>query len=198
MVQFGLGSPNAVLIFPKGTPCDKNGNWIADDTPPPPVEPRNPDNWAPFNNGLPFRTANSFFKNKFSAGKIDEILQLWAESLAQHGDIPPFLNHQELYDSIDSIPLGCVPWESFSFAYDDPGITPDSPKWMTTDYTIWYRDPCQLFLKMLQNPDFATTFDYAPLRQYDKDGNRRYENFMSGDWAWKQVVRERFWTIRRC
>ncbi len=59
---------------------------------------------------------------------------------------------------------------------------------MTTDYTIWYRDPHQLFLNILQNPDFATTFDYAPLREYDKDGNRQYKNFMSGDWAWKQAV----------
>jgi hypothetical protein len=96
--------------------------------------------------------ANSFFKNKFSAGKIDGILQLWAELLAQHGDVPPFLNHQELYDGINSIPLGCVPWESFSFAYDNPDITPNSPKWMTTDYTIWYHNPRQLFLKMLQIP----------------------------------------------
>jgi hypothetical protein len=59
---------------------------------------------------------------------------------------------------------------------------------MTTDYTIWYRNPRQLFLNMLQNPDFATVFDYAPLREYDKDGNRQYKNFMSGNWAWKQAV----------
>lgn len=109
--------------------------------------------------------------------------------MAKHDDDPPFINHQDLYDSIDSIPLGSVPWESSSFTYNDPDITPDSPKWMTSDYTIWYRDPCQLFLQMLQNPDFATTFDYSPLHQYDKEGNRQYQNFMSGNWAWKQAVR---------
>lgn len=151
-------------------------------------KPQHPNDWTPFDDSLSFKTANSFFKSKFSAGKIDNILQLWAESLERHGDDLPFLNHQDLYDTIDAIPLGSVPWESFSFAYTGPDITPDSPKWMTADYTIWYRDPHQLFLLMLQNSDFATDFDYAPLRQYDEDGNRRYQNFMSGDWAWKQAV----------
>ena len=40
---------------------------------------------------------------------------------------------------------------------------------------------------MLENPDFAEHFDYAPHQQYDTKG-RHYENFMSGDWAWKQAV----------
>ena len=46
------------------------------------------------------------------------------------------------------------------------------------------------FPNMLQNPDFANSFDYAPLREYDENGNCRYKNFMSGDWAWKQAVRQ--------
>ena len=41
---------------------------------------------------------------------------------------------------------------------------------------------------MLGNPDFAKDVDYSPLRQYDGKGIRQYENFMSGDWAWKQAV----------
>lgn len=131
-----------------------------------------------------------FFKNKFSAGKIDDILRLWSESLDRYGDEPPFQDHQEMYNTIDAIRLGSIPWESFSFTYSDPDITPDSPKWMTVDYTIWYRDPRQLFLNMLQNPDFVNAFDYIPFREYDEDGNRRYETFMSGDWAWKQAVSE--------
>jgi hypothetical protein len=60
---------------------------------------------------------------------------------------------------------------------------------MTADYTIWYRDPRLLFLNMLENPDFVENFDYAPLRQFNSMGSRCYQNFMSGDWAWKQAVR---------
>lgn len=106
----------------------------------------------------------------------------------QYGDNPPFMDHQDLYNTIDAIPLGGVPWQSFSLAYDNPDVTPDSPKWMTADYTIWYRDPCQLFLNILKNPDFAKSFDYAPLRQYDINGSHRYKIFMSGDCVWKQAI----------
>ena len=42
---------------------------------------------------------------------------------------------------------------------------------------------------MLKNPDFAKSFDAAPLWQYNENGDRQYENFMSGDWAWKRAVR---------
>jgi len=171
-----------------GMPCDKSGNQVDDSAPPPPFDYREPDDWSPFEDSLAFKTANSFFRNRFSAAKIDGILQLWSESLEQHDDDPPFANHQDLYKTIDAIPIGGVPWESFSFGFNSPDVTPDSPKWMTADFTIWYRDPRQLFLNMLQNPDFAPFFDYAPLRDYDEKGNRRYKNFMSGNWAWKQAV----------
>ena len=65
---------------------------------------------------------------------------------------------------------------------------------MTTEYTIWYRNPQRLFHNMLGNPEFAGHIDYAPLRQFSpsEDGDelvREYENFMSGDWVWKQAVR---------
>jgi hypothetical protein len=59
---------------------------------------------------------------------------------------------------------------------------------MDAEYTVWFRDPHKLFLNMLKNPDFEKSFDYAPYRQYDKKGDRRYEHFMSGDWVWQQAV----------
>ena len=41
---------------------------------------------------------------------------------------------------------------------------------------------------MLENPKFADHFDYAPVQKYDAKGDHVYENFMSGNWAWKQAV----------
>jgi Plavaka transposase len=58
---------------------------------------------------------------------------------------------------------------------------------MKNEYTIWFRDPLLLFKHMLENPSFASFFDYAPQQRF-ANGIRRYENFMSGDWAWKQAV----------
>lgn len=52
-----------------------------------------------------------------------------------------------------------------------------------SEYTIWFCDSCLLFKIMLENPDFARSFDYTLYQQYDKKGKCRYEHFMSGTWA---------------
>jgi hypothetical protein len=108
--------------------------------------------------------------------------------LEVHSDQPPFLDHKDVYETIDAIPIGGVPWQSSTFTYEGPKPSVDVPKWMEAEYTIWFRDPHRLFLEMLKNPDFVQSFDHTPYRQYDRSGNRQYENFMSGDWAWKQAV----------
>jgi len=174
-----------------GEPCDQEGNPLLDPEAPPPVpEPRNPDDWTPFESDLAFRLAEFLYKDdQTSAAKTDQFLQLMAASLATHGDTPPFVNHRELYETIDAIPVGGVPWQSFTFTYEGPKPADDPPKWMDAEYVVWYRDPHELFLEMLKNPEFAKSFDAAPLRQYNENGDRQYENFMSGDWAWKQAVR---------
>ena len=41
---------------------------------------------------------------------------------------------------------------------------------------------------MLSNPDFEGKIDYAPVQEYDSKGAHRFQNFMSGNWAWKQAV----------
>jgi hypothetical protein len=124
-----------------------------------------------------------------SAGNFDILSQLWTASLAPYDDTPPFANHSDLCKTIDATPLhvGGVPWQSITLSYN--GTKPDnSPAWMQAKYDVWYRDPCMLFKSMLGNPEFADHFDYAPSRRYDTKGDRVYEHFMSGDWAWKQAV----------
>ena len=162
--------------------------------PPPTIDACDSNDWAPFRDEIAFRTAEYFFKeDQTSAGKIDELLKLWAASLARHGDTPPFSDHQDLYDVIDSISVGGVPWKSHNFTYEGVRPEQDPPQWMTAEYTIWYRDPRQLFRIMIGNPEFNGHIDYAPLRQFALSENeeeliREYENFMSRDWAWKQAV----------
>ena len=100
--------------------------------------------------------------------------------MEDHDAQPPFFNHEDVYETIDAIPIGGVPWQSFTFTYDGPKPTVEVPTWMEAEYTIWFRDPHKLFLEMIKNPDFVDSIDYTPYRQYDEDGNRQYENFMSG------------------
>ena len=173
-----------------GMPCDTNGNYLDPSMPPPPHHPTDdPDDWTPYGSRLEFETAEFIFsRNQMLAGDIDILLDLWSASLFKHGDQPPFASHQELYDTIDSTPLGDVPWESFSVHYN--GIRPenDVPSWMDAEYDVWFRNPHTLVQNILSNPDFDNEFDYTPLQEHDMDGNHRFENFMSGNWAWKQAV----------
>jgi Plavaka transposase len=127
-------------------------------------------------------------RNQMSGGDIDFIFKLWAASLAAHHDLPPFSNHAEMYNSIDSTPLGDLPWEAFSLEYD--GVQPegDIPSWMGEKYEVWFRNPKTLVHNMLSNPDFEGEIDYAPVQEYDSNGVHRFQNFMSGNWAWKQAV----------
>ena len=173
-----------------GEPCNEDGSPLLDPESPPAANPREPNDWTPYKDRIAFEAAEFLFKRrKMSAADIDFLCQLWAASLAPHHDSPPFSNHQELHRTIDATSVGGVPWQSVSFSYDTDGPQPeDAPAWMENEYTIWFRDPLLLFRNMLENPSFADFFDYAPYQQF-ANGIRRYENFMSGDWAWKQAVR---------
>jgi len=123
-----------------------------------------------------------------SAGDIDTLVNLWAASLVAHNDTPPFANHSELYATIDATPLGDVPWESFTLKYNGEIPVENPPPWMVSDYDIWFRDPREIVQNLLSNADFDNEFDYSPLQEFDVDENHRYQDFMSGNWAWKQAV----------
>ena len=126
-----------------------------------------------------------------SARKIDDLLNIWAASLAPHHDDPPFKDHNELYSMIDTTPLpgGDANWKSFnlSFAADEE-LPPDAPNWKKMKWDVWYRDPRELINNLLQSPDFHNEFDYIPHQEYDLDGNHRFHNVMSGDWCWREAV----------
>jgi Plavaka transposase len=175
-------------IFYQAQPCDEDGILLLNPKVPPITQMRQQDDWTPYRDRVAFELADFLFqREQMSVGNIDILLHLWAASLAQHDDSPPFLNHQDLYDTIDATPIGGVPWQSASLSYDGPLPIQPFP-WMQSKYTIWFRDPRLLFKGMLENPDFAKSFDYRPYRQYDTRGSRRYEHFMSADWAWSQAV----------
>ena len=174
-----------------GSICNESGDDIPPDTPPTRRSSDNgPDDWTPYNSRVEFEVADFLYRrNQMSSGDIDFIFNLWAASLAVHDDTPPFESHVEMYDVIDSTPIGDVPWDSFSLLYN--GIRPaegEVPPWMTAEYDVWFRDPRQLVHNLISNPDFKEEFDYAPVQEYSTDGAHRFQDFMSGDWAWKQAV----------
>jgi hypothetical protein len=58
-------------------PCDQDGNFLPHNSPPP---PKNNDlDWSPFKNRSSFKLAKLVFEQaEMSAGKIDQLLRIWA------------------------------------------------------------------------------------------------------------------------
>ena len=167
-----------------------DGKELPADTPPLPRDlDREPDDWTPYNNRTEFEVADFLFRrNQMSAGNIDFILSLWAASLAPHNDEAPFSKATQMYDTIDETPLGDVPWQSFTLQFNGTRPAVEVPSWMDTDYDVWFRDPRVLIHNLLSNPDFKDEIDLAPFQEHSSDGAHRFQNFMSGLWAWKQAV----------
>ena len=126
-------------------------------------------------------------KSKMPVGQVDELLNIIAAMQATRGGEAAFTSHKDLYDTIDVTKLGNAPWNHFNLSYQ--GEKGNSPlKWKTEDFTVWFCNPWMVVHNLLSNPNFNNGFDYAPFQEHDKDGNHQYENFMSGNWCWRQVV----------
>lgn len=124
-----------------------------------------------------------------SAGHIDKLFKIWSDHAASTGSEAPFSNHKQLYSAIDTAPVGDVAWQSFKLKYS--GTLPDDgdvPAWMEDEHEVWFRDPRELLRNLLSNSDFDGEFDYTPFQEYDDRGNHRYQDFMSGNWAWRHAV----------
>ncbi|KAG1889010.1 uncharacterized protein F5891DRAFT_1131907 [Suillus fuscotomentosus] len=178
-----------LLTWLTGRPCDIHGCFLDDNALPPTHEPQSLNDWTPFRNRTEFETADFFYtQNPMPARKIDAHLALWASTLLKHGDAPPFADHQDLYATIDAIPLGEVKWECFSCSYTGEKPEGSYLPWMDSTFDVWYRDPHQVVRNMLANPDFAHEMDFRPYREYSTSGEERhYRDFMSADWAWDQA-----------
>src|SRR5229473_419952 len=84
----------------------------------------------------------------------------------------------------DLVILGGSPLVMYSGNLPAGGV----PPWMKATYDVWYRDPCVIVKNLLSNPDFKNEFDYSPVQEYDTEGNHRFHDFMTGNWAWHQAV----------
>ena len=124
-------------------------------------------------------------------GQVDQLMSLWAASLrsANKNTSPPFANHQDLLDTIDSTQDGNVPWDSFTISYSGP--LPDDeepPAWMLQKHEVCFRSPKEIVKNMLSNRDFDGEFDYVPRRDYDENGDRKYTDLFTGDRIWLHAV----------
>lgn len=95
------------MLHSLGRPCDANGTFLPDDTPPPPRATQANDDWSPFIDGIQYRLAEFLFRqDEMSQMKINTLLELWSESLKKYDASAPYERHSEMYTTIDSITLG--------------------------------------------------------------------------------------------
>ncbi|KAJ6548422.1 hypothetical protein B0H19DRAFT_1211517 [Mycena capillaripes] len=173
-----------------GLPCDRRGVTLPPGTDPPPnshLDGQAPGSWAPFESRTEFDFAHyHFVELQSSAAQIDKALDLWTAQILQHGESAPWQTAKDLYDTIDAIQHGDMPWKVCEITYTGPR-PPLPPKWMTETYQLCTRDSRLVLQQQLATPDFKDKIDYSPYRQFDGNGKRVWSNLMSGDWAWKQA-----------
>ncbi|KAG2105072.1 uncharacterized protein F5147DRAFT_654257 [Suillus discolor] len=172
-------------------PCNMDGIFLLPGTPLPPLENVATDDWTPFHNHTEFETAEFLYtQNQMPAGQINRLLDLWVSTLAKHNDKPPFADHHDLYDVIDSSPFGDVNWQNFTVTYDGERPEDGTKPWMDDKYKVWFCDPCEVVCNMLANPTYASEIDYCPYQEYSTEGDKhQWKDFMSGDWAWDLLRR---------
>ncbi|KAF8324638.1 hypothetical protein F5887DRAFT_1063400 [Amanita rubescens] len=168
-----------------GTPCNNLGQDLPADAPPSVTDHH--ASFAPFLDRADFELAEFLYtRNQTPATQIDALMDIWASKSGDHN--PPFVDHKDLYHTIDSIPLGDVTWKALSVSYC--GEIPagmDVPPWFTSEYEVWYRDPLAVLENQLANPDFTGKFHISPYREYNENGERVWSDVMSANWAWKQA-----------
>ncbi|KAF7292191.1 hypothetical protein MIND_01246400 [Mycena indigotica] len=76
---------------------------------------------------------------------------------------------------------------STSLTMDLMQTNPGAPSWKRKSYRVYHHDARKIMHRQLGNPDFKNELDYAPKQVYDADGGRVYQDFMSGQWAWRQA-----------
>ena len=173
-----------------GLPCDAQGNFLPEGALPPPWEERAIDGFDTFNDAAAFELADLLFRrDQMSGTNINDLLQIWARTLPQDQD-PPFVSKNEMYNTIDNLGHGGAPWNCFTVKYNGEIKEGDVTPWKHKSFEVWHRDPRILMHNQLRNRDYADEMDFASKDVRDMDGKRRYSDFMSGNWSWRQSVRE--------
>ncbi len=181
-----------MLIILSARKCDPEGNFIAEDAPPPPRE--NAPNWWPFDDRNQFEfTEWHYEKVQTSKGEVNQLLaNLAAQKVKETGDPDAFAfyeNADGMTGTIDTVPYGNIPFTTFHLRYTGP-MTPETPEWKLKTYTVHMRNPLVVAEHMAASSDFASSWDYTPFEEYtDNDTCRRFCNLMSGTWANKKAVR---------
>jgi hypothetical protein len=172
-------------FFSDGTKAPENA------APEPRYDPHfDPGNvWSPFPDRINWELAHFLYVDaQMPLAKIDKLFTIWKASVMMYGGKLPFESSSDLLNYVDLIPYGKIPWQAREMTY--PGVKPEvnAPPWMSETYPWYFKDPHDVLLHQLSNPEFAGHFDTAAYQEFKPNGSRRYKHFMSARFAWDQSV----------
>ncbi|KAL0957220.1 hypothetical protein HGRIS_001034 [Hohenbuehelia grisea] len=166
-------------------PCDRNGQPLDPEAQPEPRTAQEPDDWAPFAGAAEFLMADLLFRKvEMLEPNQNQLYEILDALMAKHDDQSPFSSAKEMYSTIDSATHGDAPWKCFTTSFVGE-LGPNPPSWNLKEYEVWYRDPDVVLRNMLDNPDLDGEFDYSPYIQLDEQGERRWSDFSSSNFAWR-------------
>jgi hypothetical protein len=164
-------------------PCNAEGKFLPEGAPPPPWEERADNDFGTFNDAAAFELADLLFRrDQMSGTHINDLFQIWAKTLSENQD--PLCEQV----AIDDLDLGGAPWSCFTVKYNGEIGEGDVTPWKHKNFEVWYRDPRTIMHNQLGNREYANELDFASKDVRDNNGKRRYSDFMSGDWSWRQSV----------
>jgi hypothetical protein len=191
-----------IIVFPcfsnhLGRPCTEDGDFLPWDAPPPSQpwatdDARLPFAWTPFHSRADFDFAwNHFVKSQNSGPEITEALEVRAADLLGTNTTPTWSKAGDMYNTIDAIEGGDLPFGVFRFRYKGKppvGQNQKVPRWSKRTYELHAANLRQVIHGQLASPELRGHVDVAPYRQFAPDGQRVVSNLMSGEWAWKKAV----------
>lgn len=144
---------------------------------------------------------------KTSKGDINRLCRIiQAKNNLGSGDPAIFENADEMYAAIDELDVEAAGWETFRVRYvflsliasvtcllrhfsryNGP-IAPNAPSWKRQTYIVHTRNVLAIVKHMAANPEFDGKWDYSPFEEFTPSGSRRWSDFMSGHWSWKEAV----------
>ncbi|TBU53492.1 hypothetical protein BD310DRAFT_774757, partial [Dichomitus squalens] len=171
-------------------PCDREGNFLPANTPPPPSEGIN--DFTPFEDRPSFEFAELLFeKMRSSSADINQLLQILSakrviQTNGQDSSNGFFSSTDTMYHTIDDIDFGNIEWKTIKVRYTGP-MDPEA-HWMHDEYEFHYRDIEQALVNMAGSAEFENSWDYVPFEEYPAQNNRQFSNLMSAHFAWKQAI----------
>ncbi|KAI0044051.1 hypothetical protein FA95DRAFT_1583919 [Auriscalpium vulgare] len=117
--------------------------------------------WAPFEDRPSFEFAELMFEtSQLSQGDINQLLKIWAAKAILHGhDGEFFPDNDAVKAAIDEI---------------------------TVEYTVHTRNIRVVLHNMAASPDFDGKWETCPYQEF-RNGERRFANLMSDNWAYRQA-----------